>query len=576
MTSVPKRDGHVIASAIARCRSGFLNAGVVSLVLNLLMLTGPFYMLQVYDRVLAAHSIPTLVAMSLLALLLLSGYGALDLIRTRLMGRMGNVLDLKLADMAFETQANSLHAKSEAGRDALRDLGVVRQFLAGPAASGLMDVPWMPIYVGIVYLLHPVLGVMAIAASIVFIMIAALNEWTSKPLAREADGLRQQESTHIADVRTNIDSVRAMGMTGSLKDLWSATHASLLDASQSASDRNTNYSVLSKTLRLILQSSILGVGAYLVLLNELSGGALIAASIIFARALAPIDQAVAQWRTILATRRSWSNLKQAAAAYVPPAQPMPLQAARSTLDVRDLAVNTADGKHQILQPISFNAVAGDGVGLIGPSGAGKTTLLRALVGAMLPSGGEIRLDGATLDQWSESARGAQIGYLSQYVQLLDGTLAQNISRFRASADPEAIVAAAKMAGVHDLILSFPAGYETRVGSASVMLSAGQKQRVGLARAVFGKPFLVVLDEPNAHLDTAGEAALLGALRQLKAAGSIIIVAAHRSKVLDEVNKVLLVQNGRAEAFGDKDEVLNSLIAKSRQQQTERGLHVVGA
>lgn len=564
-----------VSKALAQCRSGLIYAVVISCIMNVLMFTGPFYMLQIYDRVLPAHSLPTLVGVSLLALFLLAVYGVLDLLRSRLMTRIGALLDLSLADMSFTHQAAPRWRAEQAGKDALRDLGVVRQFVGSPASTGLMDVPWLPLFVVMLYVLHPMMGHVAAISVVVFLAIATLNELRSRPLAQNVEILGQQEQVAAFNVRSNIDTVRAMGMFGTLQQSWAATHTALLKAALAASDRSASYGTFTKTLRLILQSAILGLGAYLVIKTELSSGALIACSIIFARALQPIDQAVGQWRLILAARRSWSRLCTLSDV-APQAEPMPLRLPSKALAIKGLTVSTPDGKRELVETMTFNLVAGDGLGVIGPSGSGKTSLLRGIVGALPTTAGEIRLDGATPDQWLEANLGTSVGYMAQDVQLLDGTLAHNISRFARKANPDDIVEAAVLAGVHDLILSLPDGYDTMVGLNGHQLSAGQKQRIGLARAAYRMPFLVVLDEPNAHLDNIGEQALCRAVRRLRANGSIVIVAAHRNLVLNEVTKLLLIEKGHAKDFGDRAEVLARISGPPRPQNIVRGIHVVGS
>lgn len=569
------RTGPSLAKAAwSSCRFAIVGAILISMVMNILVLTGPFYMLQIYDRVLPAQSLSTLVAFSILALTLFVAHGFLDFIRTRLMGRLGCALDLKFADGAFD-QCASLNPAAESARYALRDLAVVRQFLSGPAAVGLLDIPWLPFYMGLIFLLHPLIGWVAIGSAVVFLIIASLNEWTSRRPAQLVEARGRSEEQFVADVRANVDTVGGMGMVPDLRRHWNAAHASTVETGRSGADLNAGYAVVSRNLRLIVQSSILGLGAYLTMQNELSSGALIACSIIFARALAPIDQAVAHWRTVVAARQSWKRLAAIVDQSPSTAERLELRPPTRSLVVANIGVASPDRKRLILPSVSFRLEAGDCVGVIGASGAGKSSLLRALVGSTKPVTGEIRIDGATLDQWSDKARAKHIGYLAQDVQLLDGSIRQNISRFQQGASSDAVISAAEMAGVHDLVLSFPDGYDTIVGSHGITLSAGQKQRLGLARAVFGRPFLVVLDEPNAHLDRQGELALGVVLRQLRAAGSIVIVAAHRSAILSEVNKMLLLEEDRQGLFGTKDEILAHLAADARKRQ-ERGLHVISA
>lgn len=564
----------LVREAWSACRFAIVGVVLISMAMNVLVLTGPFYMLQIYDRVLPARSLPTLAAFSVLALILFLAHGLLDFIRIRLMSRLGYVLDIKFGDAAFERSTALGHPGDGAGY-ALRDLSVVRQFLGGPAATGLLDVPWLPFYMGLIFLLHPLIGWVAIGSAVVLLIIAGLNEWASRKPGRSVEIYARNEEQFVSDVRANADTVAGMGMAADLRRRWNAAHANTVEAARMGSDLNAVYAVVSRNLRLIVQSSILGLGAYLTMQNELSSGALIASSIIFARALAPVDQAVAHWRTILATRQSWRRLGAVTEPDLTSADRIELRPPSRSLAATNIAVGTSDRKRLVIPGVSFRLEAGDCLGVIGASGSGKSSLLRALVGSARPLSGEIRIDGATLDQWSDKARATHIGYLAQDVQLLDGTIRQNISRFQQNVSSETVISAAETAGIHDFILSLPDGYNTVVGFGGVTLSAGQKQRLGLARAVFGTPFIVVLDEPNAHLDRHGEHALGHVIRGLRAAGSIVVVAAHRSAILSEVNKLLFLESGQDGLFGTRDDILARLATSAKKQQ-ERGLHVVGA
>lgn len=563
-----------VRNAISACLLGMLSAAAISMLMNLLVLTGPFYMLQIYDRVLPAHSIPTLVAFSALALILFVAYGWLDLIRTRLMTRLAAVLDLKLADAAFDGQTGRAELPSES-RETLRDLATIRQFLSGPAAVGLLDIPWLPIYVAVIFLLHPVIGWISVAGAVIFLLIAALNECFSRKPLTSTDISRRREDQFVTDARNNLDTIRGMGMISDLRRHWHALHVQTIETNQSGSDINASFSVFSRTLRLIMQSSILGTGAYLAINNELSNGALVACSIIFARALAPIDQAVAHWRTILAARRSWQRLHALSADDPANDRRTELRPPQRSFVVSNLTIASPDRKKMIVPNVSFRLEAGDCLGIVGASGAGKSSLIRALVGSVLPISGELRLDGATLHQWNDKQRGKYVGYLAQDVQLLDGSIAQNIARFRANVCSDDIIAAAELAGIENLIVSLPQGYETPVGFHGIHLSAGQKQRIGLARALFGKPFLIVLDEPNAHLDREGELELMRALQRLREHGAIIVVAAHRANILAVVNKMLLLEEGRPATFGSKEQIF-AQISSANKVAREGNLHVLSA
>lgn len=555
-----------IAEAVAFTRAGVIGVIAFSMIMNILLLTGPLYMLQIYDRVLTSQSLPTLMALSILVVGLLATFGIFDFIRTRAMARIAAGLDLKLADEAFIRTVRAGRSDKAGDGEALRDLRTVRQFIASPAATGLFDIPWLPFYIAVVFLLHPMLGWLAVAGAIVLIIIALMNENRSRGPSRKAGLAAFGEDGFVAAARGNAETIRAMGMTNDLRRRWRGLHETALDDGQSAADANGLYASTSRSLRLMLQSAILGVGAYFVIQGTLSPGALIAASIIFARALAPVDQAVAQWRTILTARQSWDRLKEVLAQVPVSERLVALRKPERSLTLTNVAVAAPGGERQIVEDVNFRVEAGEGVGIIGPSGCGKSTIVRALIGAWETSAGEIRIDGATFDQWDEAELGRHIGYLAQDVHLFDGTVAQNIARFRSNATSEEVITAAEMAGVHDLIVSLPDGYDTMIGPHGLILSAGQRQRVGLARAVFGTPFLVVLDEPNAHLDAFGEQALRHAIRALRQAGSAVIVVAHRKMAIAELNKLLLVENGKVIAFGEKEAILKQITDKAQASQ----------
>lgn len=547
------------------CRYGLIGVGIFSALMNILLLTGPFYMLQIYDRVLTSHSIPTLVALSILVAGLLSIYGLFDFLRTRLMVRLAAILDLELSDQTFEASVSGPLKRPMLG-DPSRDLRTVRQFINSPVAAGLFDIPWFPFYIGVVFLLHSLLGWLAIFGAFVLITLAILNAIFSRAPELTANQTGFQEEQFLGLSRLNAETVVAMGMMGNLKRQWFSMHEKVLSSGQTGADSNARFTSLSRALRLILQSAILGVGAYLVIGNELSPGALIAASIIFARALAPVDMAVAQWRGIVAAYQSWGRLGQAVLSIAPREEHIQLELPKETIILEEFSVTAPNQEKYLAERVSFELKAGEGLGIIGASGSGKSSLLRGLVGVWPSPKGEMRVDGATLDQWSDEDRGKFIGYLPQDVLLFDGTIAENIARFQESAPSEKILEAAKRAGVHNLVLSLPDGYETIIGGQGVSLSAGERQRIGLARAIYDTPFLVVLDEPNAHIDADGEQALIAAISQLREAGSIVIVVAHRRAAIANIEKLLFMHDGKAQAFGEKDKVMEH-IAKMRGQKS---------
>ena len=557
-------------AATGACRSGLTGVFFFSAIMNVLLLTGPFYMLQIYDRVLTSNSLPTLVALSALVLVLLGLYGLFDFVRGRLMTRLANNLDLHLADRVYEEsiRAGPIGESS----DPSRDLRTVRQFMASPVAAGLFDVPWLPFYIAVVWLLHPVLGMIAIAGALFIVCIAILNGWASRKPSQEASAMALREDRFVGTSKQNGETIKAMGMLGDMQRAFAGLHRESLASGQKGTDRNAVFAAPTRSIRLILQSAILGVGAYLVITSELSPGAMIAASIIFARALAPVDMAIAQWRGVVAAKQAWGRLKEALAQRTEATRSVALEPPCQSLAVEDLYVGPPGKDRALVSRVALDLVAGEGLGIIGASGCGKSSLLRGLVGAWPVLRGEIRIDGATPDQWSAEDRGKFIGYLPQEVYLFDGTVAQNIARFRSDATSEQIVEAAKIAGAHELILQLPDGYETLLGTGGITLSAGQRQRVALARALFGEPFLVILDEPNAHIDSAGEQALLTAVDDLRARGAIVIVVAHRKAAIGRLDKLMLLRDGEPQIFGPKDEVLKQVAASA--YDAEGGLRVV--
>ena len=539
--------------------------------MNVLLLTGPFFMIQIYDRILPSQSLATLVALSLLVCFLMAAYGSFDYIRSRLVTRIATLIDLQFAGAVFGDGMRA-GARSTQGGDPTRDLKVLRQFLTGPSAIGLFDVPWLPVYLGVVFALHPALGWMAVIAAALLIALAVTNAHQSRSPSRETTLHEIREDGIVSACRRNVETIRAMGMHANLQRIWLSEHTRVLAATRNGADRSALFSSLSRAFRLLLQSAVLAVGAWLVIDNALSAGSLIAASITFARALAPLDAAIAQWRSVVTARQSWLRLRDLLAEAPPSAPHVALDKPRRTLSVECVAVAAPNRRNILVDGASFHLQAGDGLGIIGPSGSGKSTLVRGLVGAWPMVRGEVRLDGATPSQWDAQQFGRCIGYLPQEVQLFDGKVSDNISRFNPSGASEAIIAAAKLAGVHECILALPQGYSTVLGSEGVVLSSGQQQRIALARAVYGSPFLIVLDEPNAHLDLEGEQALSRTIQAVRKSGSIVLVVAHRKTAISELNKLLVLEAGKIVHFGDKDGVFAEIAARSKPQ--DGGLRVV--
>ena len=553
-----------LGAALVACRKGLIGVFAFSALMNILLLTGPFYMLQIYDRVLTSHSMPTLMALTILVVGLLAILGLFDFFRSRIMARLAALLDLKISNATFKASVFS-RLNGQATGDPSLDLRTLRQFMGGPAATGIFDIPWFPFYIGVIFLLHPWLGFLSVFGAILLVALAARNAYLSRAPERAAAqaGLLEDRFTSVS--RQNAETVAAMGMLGDLSRRWQVLHCDSIKAGMVSANSNGRYASWSRTVRMILQSAILGMGAYLVIGNELSAGSLIAASIIFARALAPVDMAIAQWRGIVAAQQSFRRLEALVVDDSHEHDIVSLDQPSKSFTVSALSVATPDMKSLLAQDVSFELTPGDGLGIIGASGSGKSSLLRGLVGVWPNVQGEIRIDGATPDQWSDADRGAFTGYLPQDVHLFDGTIAENISRFRPDAQSEQVLAAARLAGVHDLVLSMPEGYETLIGGQGVTLSAGERQRVGLARALYGAPFLIVLDEPNAHIDAEGEQALVCAIDRLRDMGSIVIVVAHRQAAIANIPKLLFMHDGRPQCVGEKDKVLEHIAGISRRK-----------
>lgn len=540
-----------------------LGIALVSAVVNLLALTGPLFMLQVYDRVLASRSLPTLAGLALLAGGLYAFQALLDILRARILVRLGERFEEAFARRVHEVVVRlPLVARMAGdGLQPLRDLDNVRGFLAGQGPAAFCDLPWIPLYLGICFVFHVWLGVTALAGALILAGLTLLTGLLSRRLAQEAVVRGMTRNALLDAARRNAEVVRAMGLEVRMAERWEEANRAYLAADRQAADIAGGLGGLSRTLRLVLQSAMLAVGAWLVIAQEATAGVMIASSIMMGRAMAPVDLAIGNWKGFLTARQSWTRLREAF-ALVPPAGPVTqLPPPQRECRVEAVSVVPPGGQAPTLLDVGFLVQAGSAVAVIGASGSGKSTLARILAGVWRPQRGTVRLDGATFDQWDRTRLGAHIGYLPQDVALFDGTIAENIARFAADADPAAVIAAAQAAGVHDLILRLPDGYETRVGEGGSALSAGQRQRVGLARALYGDPFLIVLDEPNANLDAEGEAALGKALAAVRARHGIAVVIAHRPSVLNAVDQVLMLEAGRIKAFGPRDEVLAKVLKK---------------
>lgn len=543
-----------LGEAMARCRRAFTAVALFSLCINLLLLTSPLYMLQIYDRVLSSRSVETLIYLSLIAVFAFAILAVLEMARSRVLSAVGTWLDRRLAGPVLSSSIIAGVDQTRPTADAMRDVTTFRTFLAGPSIFPFLDSPWTPIFVVVIFLLHPVIGWLALGGAVVLFALAVLNEAATRGTLMRAGQASQEAMRDAESAVRNADVVEAMGMMPNLIARWSAKNADTLELQARASNRSGVITAISKFVRQGLQLAVLGIGAWFVMQNEMTPGGMIAGSILMARALAPVEQAIGAWRSFVAARQAYRRIKQRLAATPPRGQRMSLPRPEGALSVEAVSYAYPGSKEADLKNISFALEPGECMGLIGPTAAGKTTLARILVGNLRPQHGHARLDGADLNDWDPEDRGGYIGYLPQDTQLFNGTARENIARM-GEGDAERVIEAARLADVHEMILGLPEGYESEIGDGGAIFSGGQRQRVGLARAIYGGPALVVLDEPGASLDQVGEQALLNTLMELRKRKSTIIVIAHRPNILQLVDKILIMRDGRVAAFGPRDEIL---------------------
>ncbi|RDL46635.1 Type I secretion system ATP-binding protein PrsD [Ensifer sp. M14] len=546
------------------CASAFIGIGLMSAVVNVLYLTGSLFMMEVYDRVLPSRSLPTLVALLAIVVVLYAFQGLFDALRGRLLVRIADRLDQALSPRIYDAIVGLQLQVPISGRHAqpLRDLDTIRAFLSGSGPTALFDLPWLPFYIAICFAFHFWLGVTALAGALILAAITLLTELVSQRPVEEAARHSSKRNRMAESGRRNADVISVMGMSPHLKRRWQDENRAFTREQRRASDVSSGFGVMSKVLRMMLQSGILAVGAWLVINEQATPGIIIAGSILSARALAPVDLAIANWKGFIGARQSRRRLQKTLALLPDAIDRMDLPAPSRVLSVDRINALPPETTEAVLQDVTFTLEAGTGLGVIGASGSGKSSLARLLVGIWRPARGSIRLDGATPDQWPAAALARHIGYMPQSIELLDGTVAENIASFDPDADPDDIIAAARAARVHDLIVSLPEGYSTEVGENGRPLSAGQKQRIALARALYGNPFVVILDEPNSNLDSEGEEALTSAILGIRERGGIVIVIAHRPSALLAVDKVLMLAAGRQQAFGPKDEVLSKVLRQT--------------
>ncbi|WP_420965870.1 type I secretion system permease/ATPase [Bradyrhizobium sp. B120] len=555
--SIPRKKADELRQSLQACQSYFVTGAIFSLAINLLYLAGPLYMLQVYDRVISSASEITLLMLTLALLLAFMALAGLDAVRARVLTRTSIRLDRKIAPRVMTAIIDHSTKIGGARSQLLRDFDTFRQFITGSGVHAIFDLPWAPIYIAVIFALHPFLGAFALGCTIVLVLMALLNEWIVKPPLSESSEAANRNYSFTEMSLRNTEVVRAMGMTAGLLKRWGRDRDRMLERQVAASDRAATMQSVIRFLRLSMQSLILGLGAYLVIERLTTAGAMFAASILLGRALQPVEQIVGSWRGLISARGAFLRVRELLAANPPRQSGLTLPRPEGRVSVEGLSFAVPGTSRPILRGVTFQVEPGEVLGIIGPSGAGKSTLARHIVGVQAPSAGVVRLDGSDVSTWIRSSLGEHLGYLPQDIELFADTVAANICRFK-NGDDKAIILAAQMADVHEMILRLADGYDTQVGEGGAILSGGYRQRIGLARAVYGHPSLVVLDEPSSNLDSEGDAALAECIMQLKRRGATVVIISHRPATIGVVDKVLVLREGVVEMFGPRQEILSRL------------------
>lgn len=571
MRSTPENS---LQDALKACKGSFISVGFFSFFINALMLVPTFYMLQVYGRVMTSGSLTTLAMLTLIMTALVVTLGSLEWIRSRIMVRVSTRLDVLLSRQVYK--ASFKRALESGGMDAsaqsLNDLTGLRQFLSGNGLFAFFDAPWLPIYIAVMFLFHPWFGWVATGSALLLLLLAFINEKLTGPALAQANKEHIGATLYTTKNLRNAEVIESMGMLETLMDRWGRRQRNVLLLQSQASDRGAIVSTLSRSFRILVQSLILGLGAYLAVDNQVGAGMVFAGSVLLGRALAPIDLIIGSWKGFIAARSQYTRLNDILDKQQAQPERMSLPAPKGQVQVENLIVAAPGSKIPIIKNISFNVPAGCVVGIIGPSAAGKSTLARALMGVWAPQHGVVRLDGADISAWDKTELGPHIGYLPQDIELFEGSISENIARFT-QVDSAKVILAARTAGVHEMILLLPDGYDTVIGSEGVMLSGGQRQRIGLARALYGNPRLIILDEPNSNLDEVGDRALAAAIQQLKLTGATLFVITHRTNIVSQLDRLMVMSAGVISLYGPREQVLAELNA---QQQTQRHAPQTGA
>lgn len=560
-----------LQAALKACKSSFLSVGFFSFFVNALMLVPTFYMIQISGRVIPSSSTSTLLMLTLILTVLIATMGALEWVRSRIMVRISNRLDVMLSRDVY--RASFKRALSSGGADAtaqsLNDLTALRQFFTGSGLFAFFDAPWLPIYTVVMFLFHPWFGYMTLACALVLVGLAVVNHRLTANALANAN--KENVASNVVTTKTlrNAEVIESMGMLETLMNRWAKRQRRIMLMQSEASDKGGIVSTISKTFRTWSQSIMLAIGAYLVVTHEINPGLLMAGSLLLGRALGPIDQMIGSWKSFVAARVQYDRLSKVLDDLSKEPERMPLPAPEGQIQVENLVVAPPGAKAPVIRNMSFVVPAGSIVGIVGPSAAGKSTLVRALMGIWPPQHGVVRLDGADIASWDKQALGQYVGYLPQDIELFEGSISENIARFD-KIDPEKVVQAAQIAGVHEMILMLPDGYDTVIGSDGVNLSGGQRQRVGLARAIYGNPRLIVLDEPNSNLDDVGERALGVALQKLKETGATVFIVSHRPNILTRLDRILVMAGGAISLYGERDRVIAELAAQQAKGQQRVG------